>query len=43
MKLCHFGLSEKYCISYCTIIIKIYSWDRNEKLQITDFLGNSLV
>ena len=31
MKLCHFGLSEKYCISYCTNIIKIYSCDRNEK------------
>ena len=43
MKLCHFELSEKYCIIYCTNIIKIYSCDRNEKLQITDFLGNSLV
>ena len=32
MKLSHFELSEKYCISYDTIIINIYSYDRNEKL-----------
>jgi len=32
MKLCHFELSEKYCIGYCTNIIKIYSYDRNEKV-----------
>ena len=32
MKQCHFELSEKYCISYYTNIIKIYSCDRNEKI-----------
>lgn len=32
MKLSHFELSEKYFISYCINIIKIYYCDRNEKL-----------